>query len=121
MCDEKTVEYLRDLIAEKHVIEEHITKSLANNSSNMSAKTHSDHRLISQQGENESNKNTLENTTAMKNTSTKTQTTSCGPQKSIAQRLLDQGKFMSVTFFAIRRQKECSFSMKSHSFTRKLF
>ena len=89
MCDEKTVEYLRDLIAEKQVIEEHITDALTNNRNNTTPKT--DHRLISQQGENASNKNALENSPTMNNSSIKTQTASCGTSKSIAQRLLDQG------------------------------
>ena len=91
MCDEKTVEYLRDLISEKQVIEDHIAGALSNNHrNNISSKGQSEHRLISQQGENESNKNAPnENSTTMSNSSTKTQ--SCGTSKSIAQRLLDQG------------------------------
>ena len=31
MCDEKTVEYLRDLIAEKQLLEEHIANAATNN------------------------------------------------------------------------------------------
>ena len=80
MCDEKTVEYLRDLIAEKQVIEEHITRTLSSNHNNTMPNSQSNY-----QDDNESNKNEIEN-----NPST-SHTTSSGTTKSIAQRLLDQG------------------------------
>ena len=72
MCDEKTVEYLRDLIAERQVIEEHVTGNRN--------KPHL-------QSESDCIKTTTDN-----NPSTSSHpTTSSGCTKSIAQRLLDQG------------------------------
>ena len=76
MCDEKTVEYLRDLIAEKQLLEEHIANAVANNRS--------------YQGDNnESNVNAAENNISP---SSSHATNNNGATKTIAQRLLDQGK-----------------------------
>jgi hypothetical protein len=82
MCDEKTVEYLRDLIAEKQVIEEHVNGSQASTRHEIATNIQSNY-----QGDNESNKNTTET-----NPTTSSNTTNGGATKSIAQRLLDQGK-----------------------------
>lgn len=75
MCDEKTVEYLRDLIAEKQVIEEHLSIEGRTDNRNGIPGT--------SQSENESNKNP--------STSASHANNSGGTTKSIAQRLLDQG------------------------------
>ena len=73
MCDEKTVEYLRDLIAERQVIEEHVTGNRN--------KPHL-------QSESDCIKTTTDNNPS---TSSHPTTSSSGCTKSIAQRLLDQG------------------------------
>ena len=73
MCDEKTVEYLRDLIAERQVIEEHVT----GNRNKPHLQSESD---------------CIKTTNIDNNPSTSSHpTTSSGYTKSIAQRLLDQG------------------------------
>ena len=81
MCDEKTVEYLRDLIAEKQVIEEHVKGAPVNTRNEITTNTQPNY-----QGDNESNKNTTEIIPT-----TSSHTTNGGATKSIAQRLLDQG------------------------------
>ena len=72
MCDEKTVEYLRDLIAEKQLLEEHIANAVANNRS--------------YQGDNnESNANAAENNISP---SSSHATNNNGATKTIAQHLI---------------------------------
>ena len=99
MCDEKTVEYLRDLIAEKQAMENHVaaTAPQQQTSSNKlaSTKNQTDYRSTHQQqgSEKDSNKNIIENSNETKNyaTTTDSQSPKCGTRRSIAQRLLDQG------------------------------
>ena len=93
MCDEKTVEYLRDLIAEKQALQEHIADVFSNNRNNTSIKDQPEHRPTHQQGEHDTNQNIMGNS-GSSNSSTDTQTTSCGTRRSIAQRLLDQGQLV---------------------------
>ena len=81
MCDEKTVEYLRDLIAEKQVIEEHVKGAHGSTRNEITANNQSGY-----QGDNESNKNTADNISTAAS-----HATNGGAAKSIAQRLLDQG------------------------------
>ena len=93
MCDEKTVEYLRDLIAEKQTLQEHIAEAFSNNRNSTSIKDQSEHRLNHQHGEHDTNQNMM-GTSGSSGSSTDTQTTSCGTRRSIAQRLLDQGQLV---------------------------
>ena len=81
MCDEKTVEYLRDLIAEKQTIDDHVKGATNSTHNEVTSNNQSNY-----QGDKESIKNTTEN-----NPATPSHTANGGATKSIAQRLLDQG------------------------------
>ena len=93
MCDEKTVEYLRDLIAEKQTLQEHVAEAFSNSRNNTSIKEQSEHRPTHQHGEHDTNQNVMGNSCST-NSSSDTQSTSCGTRRSIAQRLLDQGQLV---------------------------
>ena len=120
MCDEKTVEYLRDLIAEKQTLQEHIAEAFSNNRNNTSIKDQPEHRPTHQHGEHDTNQNVMGNSCSS-NSSSDTQSTSCGTRRSIAQRLLDQGqlvqKFDIVLFSCERDIRESIL----YRFSKKLF
>ena len=83
MCDEKTVEYLRDLIAEKQLLEEHIASAATSNRN-------------FQGDNNEPNTNATENSSSTSSSHATNNVNNNGATKTIAQRLLDQG--MSQSF-----------------------
>ena len=85
MCDEKTVEYLRDLIAEKQRLEEHIANTAANNRNYQG-----DANEGSSTNATENDKPSTSSSHAPNNVNNN------GATKTIAQRLLDQG--MSQSF-----------------------
>ena len=78
MCDEKTVEYLRDLIAEKQLLEEHIANTTTSN-------------RCYQDNNNEGNNTNPTENDKPSTSSSHTPNNVNGATKTIAQRLLDQG------------------------------
>jgi len=92
MCDEKTVEYLRDLIAEKQLLEEHIANAATNNRN-------------FQGDNNEPNTNATENGSSTSSSHATNNVNNNGATKTIAQRLLDQGMLLN-------RKNYCSITNK---------